>query len=159
MKQGVIQSKMLKMSGRLTLIALFLVLVACGGQYRNHGYMPMKIDVDALVVGVDTREKIVELLGAPSIGGVVTDKAIYYVRSRVHHPGYMRPNEIGREVLVLSFGENQILRNVERFGIDQGKLVRLEHRVTKAIGGDRTILQEIIGSIGGFNPSTILNEE
>ena len=144
---------------QLILIALFFFLTACGGQYRNHGYMPMKVDVDALVVGVDTREAIIEEIGAPSIGGVVTDEAIYYVRSRMHHRGYMQPKEIRREVLVLSFGENQILSNVERFGIKQGKLVRLEHRVTQTLGGDRTILQEIITSIGGFNPSAILSEE
>ena len=147
------------MRGRSTLIALMFFLTACGGEYRNHGYMPMKVDVDALVIGVDTREEIVELLGTPSIDGAVTDQAIYYVRSRVQHRGYTRPNEIGREVLVLSFGKNQILRNVERFGIDQGKLVPLEHRVTQTLGGNRNIFQEIIGSIGGFNPSTILSEQ
>ncbi len=147
------------MKGRLTAIALLLFMISCGGEYRNHGYMPMRVDVDALVVGVDSREAIVELIGAPSIGGVVTDKAIYYVRSRVQHRGYMRPQEVGREVLVLSFGKNQLLRNVERFGIEQGKLVRLEHRVTQTLGGDRTILQEMMSSIGGFDPSNILSDE
>ena len=149
---------MVTICGRITLIALLLFPIACGGEYRNHGYMPSKVDVDALVVDVDNREKIIELLGVPSIGGAVTDQAIYYIRSRVHHRGYIRPNEIGREVLVLSFGKNQILTNVERFGIDQGKLVRLEHRVTQTLGGDRTILQEIMSSIGGLNPSAILSE-
>ena len=141
----------------LALALVMATLAACGGQYRNHGYMPLAEDVDALIVGVDTRDSIIEVMGVPTTGGVLTEEAMYYVRSRVHHKGYVKPNEIQRDVLVLSFDKNQILRNVERFGIEKGKLIRLEHRVTEAPGGDRSVLQQIIGSIGGFNPNSILN--
>ncbi|MEK9642436.1 MAG: outer membrane protein assembly factor BamE [Paracoccaceae bacterium] len=142
---------------KLALVLVMATLAACGGQYRNHGYMPLAEDVDALIVGVDTRDSIIEVMGVPTTGGVLTEEAMYYVRSRVHHKGYVKPNEIQRDVLVLSFDKNQILRNVERFGIEKGKLIRLEHRVTEAPGGDRSILQQIIGSIGGFNPNSIVN--
>ena len=142
---------------KLALVLVMATLAACGGQYRNHGYMPLAEDVDALIVGVDTRDRIIEVMGVPTTGGVLTEEAMYYVRSRVHHKGYVKPNEIQRDVLVLSFDKNQILRNVERFGIEKGKLIRLEHRVTEAPGGDRSVLQQIIGSIGGFNPNSIVN--
>jgi outer membrane protein assembly factor BamE (lipoprotein component of BamABCDE complex) len=142
---------------QLALVLVMATLAACGGQYRNHGYMPLAEDVDALIVGVDTRDSIIEVMGVPTTGGVLTEEAMYYVRSRVHHKGYVKPNEIQRDVLVLSFDKNQILRNVERFGIEKGKLIRLEHRVTEAPGGDRSILQQIISSIGGFNPNSIVN--
>jgi outer membrane protein assembly factor BamE (lipoprotein component of BamABCDE complex) len=142
---------------KLALVLVMATLAACGGQYRNHGYMPLAEDVDALIVGVDTRDSIIEVMGVPTTGGVLTEEAMYYVRSRVHHKGYVKPNEIQRDVLVFSFDKNQILRNVERFGIEKGKLIRLEHRVTEAPGGDRSILQQIIGSIGGFNPNSIVN--
>jgi|TARA_B100001939_G_scaffold329184_1_gene325195 outer membrane protein assembly factor BamE (lipoprotein component of BamABCDE complex) len=142
---------------KLALVLVMATLAACGGQYRNHGYMPLAEDVDALIVGVDTRDSIIEVMGVPTTGGVLTEEAMYYVRSRVHHKGYVKPNEIQRDVLVLSFDKNQILRNVERFGIEKGKLIRLEHRVTEAPGGDRSVLQQIIGSIGGFNPNSIVN--
>ncbi len=141
----------------LALVLVMATLAACGGQYRNHGYMPLAEDVDALIVGVNTRDSIIEVMGVPTTGGVLTEEAMYYVRSRVHHKGYVKPNEIQRDVLVLSFDKNQILRNVERFGIEKGKLIRLEHRVTEAPGGDRSVLQQIIGSIGGFNPNSIVN--
>ena len=141
----------------LALVLVMATLAACGGQYRNHGYMPLAEDVDALIVGVDKRDSIIEVMGVPTTGGVLTEEAMYYVRSRVHHKGYVKPNEIQRDILVLSFDKNQILRNVERFGIEKGKLIRLEHRVTEAPGGDRSVLQQIIGSIGGFNPNSIVN--
>ncbi len=142
---------------QLALVLVMATLAACGGQYRNHGYMPLAEDVDALIVGVETRDSIIEVMGVPTTCGVLTEEAMYYVRSRVHHKGYVKPNEIQRDVLVLSFDKNQILRNVERFGIEKGKLIRLEHRVTEDQGGDSSILQQNIGSIGGFNPNSILN--
>ena len=91
-----------------------LTLSACEGQYRNHGYMPPKEQIDELVVGVDTREGIIEAVGAPTISAVELENAIYYVRSRVHHRGYARPDEIDREVLVLTFGKNQVLSNSQK---------------------------------------------
>ena len=149
---------MKQLSKNLAIAIILTGLVACGGQYRNHGYMPLPEDVDSLIVGVDTRDRILEVMGLPSTGGVLTDDALYYVRSRVHHRGYVRPNEVDRDVLVLSFDDRQVLINVERFGIEKGKLVRLEHRVTEAPSGDRGILEQIIGSIGGFQPTSVVGE-
>lgn len=148
-----------RMCQQLIIPAVLLFLAACGGEYRNHGYMPSTDDVNELVVGVDTREGTMEVLGAPSTSGMMTDKALYYVRSRIHHRGYKKPNEINREVLVLSYDQNDILRNIERFDINRGNVVFLVHRITDAPGGDRNILQQLIGSIGGINPNAILGEE
>ena len=141
---------------------IFLVvitcMVSCSGQFRNHGYMPPIENVNALVIGLDTQESVVEALGSPSTGGMLTDQAVYYVRNRVHHRGYTKPNEVSREVLLLTFDEKKTLSNVQRFGIDEGKIIQLEHRVTEVSGVERNILQQIIGSIGGFNPSAIVDE-
>ena len=144
---------------RTAMFAAVLILSACAGQYRSHGYMPPTEQIDALVVGVDTRDGIIEAMGAPTTNSAKVDNAIYYVRSRVHHKGYAKPDEINREVLVLSFGKNLILRNVERFGIEKGRLIALEHRVTESPGGDRSMLRQIISSIGGFNAGSIMQGE
>ena len=141
------------------IFAAMLTLSACEGQYRNHGYMPPKEQIDELVVGVDTREGIIEAVGAPTISAVELENAIYYVRSRVHHRGYARPDEIDREVLVLTFGKNQVLSNIERFGIEKGRVIALEHRVTALPGGDRSALQRILASIGGFNAASVLDSQ
>ncbi len=144
---------------RTAMFTAMLTLSACAGQYRNHGYMPPQDQIDALIVGVDTRADIIEAIGAPTTRGVDVENSIYYVRSRVHHRGYAKPEEIDREVLVLSFGKNQVLRNVERFGIEEGRLLMLEHRVTKFPGKDRGTLQQILASIGGFNAASILQDQ
>ena len=152
-------NKMNRAFVRAAMFAAILILSACAGQYRNHGYMPPTEQIDALVVGVDTRDGIIEAVGGPTTNGVEVGNTIYFVRSRVHHKGYAKPDEINREVLILSFGKNQVLRNVERFGIEKGRLIALEHRVTESPGGDRSMLQQIMSSIGGFNTGSIMQGE
>ena len=85
-------------------LALFLVmatLAACGGQYRNHGYMPLAENVDSLIVGVDTRDSIIEVMGVPTTGGVSTEEAMYYVRSRVQANRSYRVREAGTSIEML----------------------------------------------------------
>lgn len=128
--------------------ALFFMLVSCAAQYRSHGYMPPNDQVDALVVGVDTRDSVAEALGIPSSGGVTNDDAYFYVRSRMQQGALGRLTEVDREVLVLSFGKLGVLRNIERFGLQDGRFVSLEHRVTKTAGPELSLIQQIIGSVG-----------
>ena len=133
--------------------AVLIMISACSAQYRAHGYMPPQEDVDALVVGVDTQDSVADSLGVPSSGGVTRDNAYFYVLSQMQQGALGRPTEVDREVLVLSFNKQGVLSNVERFGLQDGNVVSLEHRVTKTAGPELSLIRQIIGSIGGSVPS------
>jgi len=129
--------------------AVLIMISACSAQYRAHGYMPPQEDVDALVVGVDTQDSVADSLGVPSSGGVTR----FYVRSQMQQGALGRPTEVDREVLVLSFNKQGVLSNIERFGLQDGNIVSLEHRVTKTAGPELSLIRQIIGSVGGSVPS------
>lgn len=143
----------------LYLGVLSLFLAGCEGTVRNHGFMPFAEDVDALIIGVDTRESVLDQLGSPSTGSVNEDGPIVYVRSRVEHKGYARPAETNRDLLVLSFGPDNVLKNVERVGIEEGQVVSYDPRVTDTITEGQGALAQILGSIGGFNPASVIGSE
>ena len=115
--------------------------------------MPPKEYVDDLVVGVDTRGSVAESLGAPSSGGLMRENAYFYVRSQMRQGALARPTEVNREVLVLSFNIQGVLSNIERFGLQDGNVISLEYRVTKAAGPELGLIRQIIGSVGGSAPS------
>ncbi|MDE9450626.1 outer membrane protein assembly factor BamE [Aliiroseovarius sp. Z3] len=128
---------------------LLLALVAgCSATYRNHGYMPPKEDVDLIEVGKDTRETVAASIGKPGTSGLLADSGYYYVRSRFKHYLYNAPQEIDREVLAISFTQGGVVENIERFGLEDGRVIVLERRVTdsniKGIG----FLRQLFGSIG-----------
>jgi outer membrane protein assembly factor BamE (lipoprotein component of BamABCDE complex) len=128
-------------------------LAACSPKYANHGYIPPAEDLDQIVVGVDTRASVEETIGTPSTAGVVNDSGFYYVRSRKRTFGALAPKTVEREVLAISFDSSGVVTNLERFGLERGKVVPLERRVTTSGVGNSGFLRQLLGNLGRFNPA------
>ncbi|WP_439111195.1 outer membrane protein assembly factor BamE [Lentibacter sp.] len=131
---------------------VFMTLSGCAATYRDHGYVPTEGEVAEIVVGVDSRESVADTVGVPSTAGILDDSGYYYVKSRVRHFGALRPKEIEREVLAISFTEAGLVQNIERFSLQDGKAVMLSRRVTESSVSDNTFLRQLIGSIGRISP-------
>lgn len=137
-----------KLSKGLCVAAATVTLGACAPTFQNHGYIPPQEDLDALAVGIDTRASVEETVGPPSSGGVLNDGGYYYVRSRVRTFGLVRPKEIERQVLAISFDESGVVSNIERFGLEDGQVVPLARRVTDTAVSNKSFLRQLIGNIG-----------
>ncbi len=131
-------------------------LSACSTLEDNHGYAPSEIELQDIVVGVDTRETVATLIGPPSTGGVVQDGNWYYVASTWETRLYFKPQEISREVVAISFDEDGAVENIERFGLEDGQVVVLNRRVTDDNIKGLTFLRQLLGNIGNFNPGQFL---
>ncbi|WP_438991326.1 outer membrane protein assembly factor BamE [Lentibacter sp.] len=136
----------------LLLGLVFMALSSCAATYRDHGYVPPESDLAEIVVGVDSRDSVAEAVGLPSTAGVLNDSGYYYVKSRVRFFGALRPKEINREVLAISFTEAGIVQNIERFSLEDGEVVTLSRRVTDQTVRNDTFLRQLLGSIGRFSP-------
>lgn len=138
-------------------IVLAGVVAACSATFRNHGYMPTNTDIETLQVGVDTRETVNEAIGQPGTSGLLTDGGWYYVQSRFEHFTYNEPEEIDRQVLAISFDAGGKVANIERFGLENGRVIALERRVTASTIGGVTFLRQLFGSLGQLNVADIIN--
>ena len=133
------------------------MVAACTAQYQNHGYVPSDAEVADLVVGVDTRATVDDVVGPPSTSGLLGDGDYYYVRSRIKSFGMFRPKEIERQVLAISFNDDETIANIERFGLEKGRIVPLSRRVTDSsvVGGG--FLRQLLSNLANFNPGQLLN--
>ena len=143
---------------RMALLGLMMVVIAaCAPVYRNHGYVPADDELAQIEVGKDTRETIGALIGRPSAAALLNDTGWYYVQSRWKHSGAREPKEIDRQVVAITFTEDGIVENVERFGLEKGKVVALSRRVTasniKGIG----FIRQLLGGIGNLSAGDFLN--
>ncbi|MES0860987.1 outer membrane protein assembly factor BamE [Ruegeria sp. SCPT10] len=136
-------------------LACLTAITACTPIFRNHGYVPPADELAEIKVGTDTRDSVTEAIGAPGISGVVNDSGFYYVRSRVRHYGPKRPEVVSRELVAISFDQRGVVRNIERFGLEDGLVIPLERRVTESSVGDTGFLRQLLGNIGNFNPANI----
>ncbi|WP_170329041.1 outer membrane protein assembly factor BamE [Ruegeria arenilitoris] len=142
-------------SKALAFAACLAVVTACTPIYKNHGYMPPPEDLAEIKVGVDTRDTVLESVGAPSSSGVVRDSGFYYVRSRIRHYGPKKPEVVSRELLAISFDDRGVVRNIERFGLEDGIVVPLDRRITESTIQGQGLIRQLLGNIGNFNPANI----
>lgn len=141
---------------RLGLVLGLLAVGACAPMYRNHGFAPSEAELAAVQVGVDTRESVAETIGPPTAGGVLDGTGFYYVESRFRTIGPLRPQEIDREVVAITFDGRGVVRNVERFGLEDGIVVALNRRVTDDKTRDTTFIRQLLGNIGRVNAGDML---
>lgn len=135
--------------------ALSLMLAGCMPIRTNHGYIPTDEDLALLVVGVDTRESVAATIGRPAASGLLGDEAWYYIQSRWKTIGAAAPVEIDREVVAITFGATGQVENIERFGLEQGRIVPLSRRVTTTNIRGKGILSQIFGNIGRLNTDNL----
>ena len=136
---------------------LAVLIAACTPIYRDHGYAPTDAELSAVKVGRDTRETVTASVGRPSASGVLSDDRWYYVQSRYRQRGARAPQEIDRQVVVISFNADKV-SNVERFGLADGKVVALSRRVTESNIKGVTFLGQLFGNFGRLSAEQLLKQ-
>lgn len=140
----------------LLILTLVAVLTACTAVYRNHGWVPSDDDLSQITVGKDTRETVRTVIGDPGTAGMLSDSAWYYVQSRFEHYAYREPREIDRQVVAISFTPGGTVENIERFGLEKGRVVVLSRRVTDSNIKGVSFLRQLFGSFGNFTADQLL---
>ena len=71
--------------------------------------------------------------------------------------GYREAEVVNREVVVVSFNAGGQVSNVERYGLEDGRVVALSRRVTETNLGRLTIVEQFLRSLGRIDPSELIN--
>ncbi len=143
--------------GKALALLCFFTTASCSATYQNHGYVPSENDLAELVVGVDSRATVDDVIGPPSASGVLNGGDYYYIRSRVRTFGMFRPEVIERNVLAISFDESETIANIESFSLADGNIVPLSRRVTDSPVISNGFLRQLLGNIGNIDPSNLFN--
>lgn len=143
---------------RIMAFALVLpaALAACQATYQNHGYVPPEDQLSQVVVGKTTQAELDGLVGRPSAQGLLTGSAWYYVGSRWEYYGPREPREINREIVAISFNEGGTVSNIERFGLERGRVVVVSRRVTDSGVTNLGLLRQLMGNVGRVSASDLL---
>lgn len=134
-----------------------LFTASCSPVYRNHGYIPTDEDLALVAVGTSTREDVATAVGRPASSGLLEGGDWYYVGSRWKYFGARAPQEIDRQVVAVTFNEAGVVDNVERFGLEDGRVVVLSRRVTKSSVRSLGLIRQLMGSLGRVSAGQILN--
>ena len=142
---------------RIAAILLLGLGAACTSMYRHHGYIPPDEDLAQIDVGA-TRDEVELAVGPPSTTGLLTDEGWFYVKSWYRDYAWRAPVEIDREVVAISF-QGDTVSNIERFGLEEGRVVVLSRRVTDRNVAGISLLQQVFGNLANFDPTRFIGEE
>lgn len=139
-------------------LALVISLAACVPVHRNHGYVPDEDALAAVQIGQTTRDELPMLLGQPSAEGLLTGAPWFYAKSRFEHFGPYKPREVSRDVVAISFDPAGRVSNVERFGLERGRVVVLSQRVVDPGVSAAGALRQLLGNLGRFRADQFFDE-
>ncbi len=143
----------------VVLLVGLVMLSACAAKLTDsHGYVPDDALLAEVKVGIDTKETVGRILGRPGTEGIIDDLGWYYVKSDYETFLWREPVEVNREVVAVSFQESGIVENVERFGLEEGRVVVLSRRVTTSNTRGISFLRQLFSNLGNFNPGEFLEE-
>ena len=152
---------MLKRVGYIKKAALGLLIFAvsaCAATFQDHGYVPTDSDLEQIIVGVDTRDSVADAIGRPTSFGVLESGGWYYTQSRWRHFAYKAPKIIDRQLLAITFTEAGVVENIERFTLEDGRVVVLSRRITDTNVKGISFIRQLLGNFGNFNPSQLLSQ-
>jgi hypothetical protein len=64
---------------------------------------------------------------------------------------------VDRELVAISFDSGGVVRNIERFGLQDGRVIALERRVTESGINSESFLRQLLGNVGTPNAGQLLN--
>lgn len=113
------------------------------------------VDFDSLkelVPGTSTRADVTALIGSPTAKASFDDNRWIYI-GEVTQPRIASTQAVVKQqVVVLTFDEKGVLREVKRLGQKDSLPVDVVARTTPTPGGHASIFQQIFGNVGRFGP-------
>lgn len=140
-------------------LAVLSLSAACARLSDSHGYIPEQKALDDIVVGQDTKTTASLILGRPSTSGIVDNRGWYYVRSDYERFLWRAPEEVNRQVVVVSFDESDVVENVEQFGLEEGQVIALSRRVTTSNTQGVGFLRQLFSNLGNFDAGQLLGPD
>lgn len=133
-------------------VGLGVLLGGCQAKIVQHGNVPDEDQVVQIQPGQDDKNRVEQLLGSPSTTGNFGDDIWYYVSKRTSQTAFFEPDIIDQGVLAIAFDNQGIVQDLKVYDQADGRLVAMVDRVTPTHGNELTIIQQMLGNLGRFNP-------
>jgi outer membrane protein assembly factor BamE (lipoprotein component of BamABCDE complex) len=127
-------------------------LGACAQPVVTSGNMLDAERLESVRPGEHTRQDVVDLLGSPSSIGTFRDTKWYYIARQTQTTAFLEPDVLDQQVIVVSFDNTGVVEDVSEIGLDEAREVQPVARTTPTHGNQITVLQQLFGNIGRFNP-------
>ena len=137
----------------ILIVSILVLITGCSPTYRNHGYVPSVTELNQLKVGKSSKENVKNLFGSPSSIGLVQEDRWFYLYTKIKNFMYRPPEITERQLVVVTFGSNGLLENIEKFELQDKEVVVLSRRITESGIKGVSLIQQLLNSAGNYDPA------
>ena len=134
---------------RILLIIIILNITSCSTVVENRGYIFNPEIQEKISQGMDKTE-IISLLGTPSTVSESTGLKYYYISNKFFKYAFLNPQEIERTIQVISFDENENVKDIEEYTLKDGRIIVYNNDKTIPKGTEATIIQDLFDNTGRY---------
>ena len=141
------------MSIRNLLFVAFLVLnTGCTSDLflDNNGNIPDNEKISQIKLGQDKAE-VRDILGSPSAVTALSDDHWIYMSSTIKRVAFMKPNEVNRQLLALTF-ENGKLVKIDERSLEDGNKINIDTDSTPTASHEQGFFRKYFGGVGSYMP-------
>ena len=129
-------------------------LAACGGELRTRGNLLTAERLAEISEGESLQSDVVAAVGTPSAVSTFEGNTWYYIGELQEQRAFLDPDVLERNVLVVNFDDSGLVQSTRLYTVEDGRVIDPVSRTTPTEGRELTILQQLLGNIGRFNPDT-----
>ena len=143
---------------KLVVLGLAVFFSACSSDMflTHNGNMPSNERIAQLKVG-DTKQQVVQTLGAPSSVVSFDQNTWIYMSSSIRRVAFMEPEEVNRDVLTIEFDRDGKVKDIERLTKANGTEIAVNTDATKAQGHEPGFFEKYFGGVGGYSPFPVID--
>ena len=134
-----------------SLFSSLIFLNACGFESYQSGDLPSQTRLNMIQPGM-TEEKVLDLLGKPIFENKVSADHFYvYFKAKKENRAFFHPEEIERDVYVVSFNQNKTVRSLEHLTLKDGNDIIYDESYTQVTGKQLSILDQLVKNFGRYD--------
>ena len=140
---------------RAALIPALLLACLAGACTTTVAQRGELLDQDALneiKPGVTTKDDITRTLGSPSTIASFDPNVWYYIGARTEQTGMFDPEITDQKVVMITFDPTGTVKDVSTRSKDDARDVAMIQRTTPATGREFSIIEQLLGNFGKFDP-------
>jgi outer membrane protein assembly factor BamE (lipoprotein component of BamABCDE complex) len=134
-------------------LASTAILSACTASSNTHGNMLQDYQIKEVKADHDNVTSVLRKLGSPTTKAPFDDNTWYYLGQKTQKRGIFDPEVVETQIVVVSFGDNGLVKEIIEIDDDKIDQIPYSQDKTETSGQEMTVIQQLLGNIGRFNPA------
>jgi outer membrane protein assembly factor BamE (lipoprotein component of BamABCDE complex) len=136
------------------LVPALTTLGGCDPQFNQRGFVPTPGSTEKLEVGAQSREDVVRLIGSPSAVSTFNPNVWYFISETQESFAFLKPEITQQKVIQITFNDSGRVSAIKTYDLAQAQDIVMVQRITPTSGKELTVLEQVLGNVGKFNPAT-----